>query len=1270
MPKEAPIASRAEFKRLLEETRRDADRLAEKHEGVYQFASVSGLLKSIEMTLEYDQVPKGPVRRQLTFAGDMMFSTGLQPDLEEWRGLAQRASTLMAFWSAWPEDPPDAAPEPEPPAALCFPSLEAFIWEVHQTRADLERAEKTVRESESRGELLERRTLEGIRYGNQSLSHMIRGVAEWITGGDEPTGERRSKAAIRPAAVRDLAADADPIVQDLGHRLGRLDSYFRAWPPPAAQLDPNAALGTLEDFIRAIHKGLVMAAGLERPERDEEFSRAIDGPLKSIVNRVKDWVDELRPPTAKDRSGATVGSLAQDRLSLFGFDNFATFATQVQWLIGSFEQWPPAVMPQFLTTLYETSIDTKLLLTQSGDTGLPDVDGLLDRLIYRTANGRDFAEHERNDSELATWVRLARKALGPYALPGMKDYVKLLQGIETFFARWRPPSEAQPAPDATKEEFYDEPAAPETISGKIKKKNAAVLRSAEGVERNYFFHLLESAIRTFSSDRSFHPLQRAIGLQLRAIRRWTAAGRTPTAEERQVSLSVFIATARAILDAEERSRSSMQLEEAHLVQACFQDWKPDESDATRRETAAAEPTGMIASPDAFKVMLSETITDAECAVAISPQAEQLPRIVRQLRRMQQVAEYGRALTAGERDQIDTMLAGLEFPPGLRFASVPDFTQDFLPRVRLLNDYFHGRRISSRAIFFDLLRKTRDEATKLAGDGFGWGQDKPITEAIERQLRAIQRWTAGGRAPTAPEQAGTSQVLGAVHTLKGIDKLQEFARRVDDLKGAFEKWPPPGTDPTPEAPPAESEDAHAGIPSKEAFEKLLAGLVLDAQSLRKHADQNDDEPGTKRWLAVASSLGKMVDFLKPTKKRTERQRLDLIAVLADAPASGPNPFPEVLDFWEDFRARLDQASAYFQWLMARPPYAESESRAVESTGIDQVILGSERRLAFARIAGASPGIFVCRLEQTFATAATGDMEVRLTNYLPNTDGMLQVAPCDGWRPTAMRFSPHGEWLAYVVQAPGAAPAVGWCNSRDPAVPVTRPGAAFAWTSKGDVLIIADPAGKAILRVDPQNNEVKTIAPLEDDGDPAHPPRVLVPANGSQLIFTCRREAEDCHEIWEIVYQGRKPVARRAKQLPGAAQNLLIFPDPSGGTLGCFLVDAVRRRTRMIALALHDGKEEVLHEGDSADVPRAPSWTPGGRWIAFYQARPGTAWKPGDPAQLTLLDCDERKLVPLLDWGPVLGSPRFWGESVLLEGDAIARDIAPQGLSHRRVEPEHF
>lgn len=95
-------------------------------------------------------------------------------------------------------------------------------------------------------------------------------------------------------------------------------------------------------------------------------------------------------------------------------------------------------------------------------------------------------------------------------------------------------------------------------------------------------------------------------------------------------------------------------------------------------------------------------------------------------------------------------------------------------------------LQTRKDFFDALQETVTDATRLSQQAPGF---EPF-QMIERQLHAMQQWTAGGRTPSASERDSISIGLIAVRELdsQAEGPMADFIARLHELNGYFSEWP--------------------------------------------------------------------------------------------------------------------------------------------------------------------------------------------------------------------------------------------------------------------------------------------------------------------------------------------------------------------------------------------------------------------------------------------------------------------------------------------------
>lgn len=68
-------------------------------------------------------------------------------------------------------------------------------------------------------------------------------------------------------------------------------------------------------------------------------------------------------------------------------------------------------------------------------------------------------------------------------------------------------------------------------------------------------------------------------------------------------------------------------------------------------------------------------------------------------------------------------------------------------------------------------------------------DDPVIVVINKQLKAMERWTRNGREPTKEERESINIGLIAVRELDGNDDEEEvFVEHLHELNNYFEDWP--------------------------------------------------------------------------------------------------------------------------------------------------------------------------------------------------------------------------------------------------------------------------------------------------------------------------------------------------------------------------------------------------------------------------------------------------------------------------------------------------
>jgi Tol biopolymer transport system component len=254
---------------------------------------------------------------------------------------------------------------------------------------------------------------------------------------------------------------------------------------------------------------------------------------------------------------------------------------------------------------------------------------------------------------------------------------------------------------------------------------------------------------------------------------------------------------------------------------------------------------------------------------------------------------------------------------------------------------------------------------------------------------------------------------------------------------------------------------------------------------------------------------------------------------------------------------------------------------------------------------------------------------------------------------LAFSPDGAHLAYRIAAPlGGSPAVAWSSSTAPGEISRVQGAAFAWTPGGNALIIADSARKLLIRYAIPSGKPAELTELEDDMDPAFPPRIAVSPDGARVAFTTGRAGEEVSELWVIERDGNQIVPTLVTEVPGASVHILPFWSPKGPTLAFFAVHEEQQKSALIVLPRLDPESEgmVLYESSFVDRPRTPAWSPSGKSIAFLRVEEEDREDIAEgasmaPSRLVLLDAYRESFVAVTAPGEVDGQPSFLDDRTL-------------------------
>lgn len=253
---------------------------------------------------------------------------------------------------------------------------------------------------------------------------------------------------------------------------------------------------------------------------------------------------------------------------------------------------------------------------------------------------------------------------------------------------------------------------------------------------------------------------------------------------------------------------------------------------------------------------------------------------------------------------------------------------------------------------------------------------------------------------------------------------------------------------------------------------------------------------------------------------------------------------------------------------------------------------------------------------------------------------RLVECNGWRPEALGWSPDSGHVAYVVggRRPGVPPEVGWAGADGGGELGRAPGAAFAWTPKGNALFIADTAQKALVRLSLATGKAQVIAALDDDGDPFFRPRIAVSPDGTRVAFTCGRARDGVSEVWIAERKGNDLAASLLTQIPGAEVEVLPFWSPKG-SLAFLAVHHEQEKSAIIGVTREGGEGAVLYASDRCEPGEAPAFSPSGQHIAFLRATPAEGDALEGPPELVLLDFRKSAATAVTAPGAVLGAPHF-------------------------------
>ena len=484
-----------------------------------------------------------------------------------------------------------------------------------------------------------------------------------------------------------------------------------------------------------------------------------------------------------------------DELDLRNWPQLAKVQTGVRMLNDTLRAWlrPEAIGNYFRHTLYETAIEIELLQSVSGNKAIETVAWNVQQLIYLTANGKEPAPYERRQVKLEDAIS---RELEIFASPALMGFAENVVAIDRFWCSWMPPTLAgQPS-------RYPPPRWPggpvltphdrERAFLLNAAENAAAWPRTDGNGRDGGAGRRECVCRRRRLCAQLlppHARQQRPGIQKvvseicpiegdwpgncgRSELKQTDHGRAPTADERSGSGRTFGVVAKSTA-AEPESRRDPQVKDAFCVCVYFQLFADGRREA---RPGRRQLSGMVSDPKTFPAaMLADLIADTACLLVVWPDQQPWLDVYRQLSRMNQVTLYGRQLNAAERGEIDRALGALAPLPAELFFNATDFSATYVDRVRQVGDYFGGRRAGSRAGFEELLRAVLEEARTIVASR-NWDDDVAPLANLDLQLRALRRWIAGGRQPTAKSarppatyfrsQANFTKAIGWRNGLRG------------------------------------------------------------------------------------------------------------------------------------------------------------------------------------------------------------------------------------------------------------------------------------------------------------------------------------------------------------------------------------------------------------------------------------------------------------------------------------------------------------------------
>ena len=195
---------------------------------------------------------------------------------------------------------------------------------------------------------------------------------------------------------------------------------YAAWLTRASARGEGLEVASFEQLVPALHDAIEEAALLDKLAPDHRAIRKLSDWLDWMLNTARRWISDLDAPAKRQTPMADV--VAQE-LDLLDWPQQPPLQRGVRELAGMFDAWPPESTDYFRQVLYETAIDLDILRTVSASHSADNVARNVQQLLYRTMGGKDPAEHERREINLAESI--ARKS-DIYASPILPVFLAAL----------------------------------------------------------------------------------------------------------------------------------------------------------------------------------------------------------------------------------------------------------------------------------------------------------------------------------------------------------------------------------------------------------------------------------------------------------------------------------------------------------------------------------------------------------------------------------------------------------------------------------------------------------------------------------------------------------------------------------------------------------------------------------------------------------------------------------------------------------------------------